>query len=64
MEDKIYEIRFLELGVFLSRRKYQRDMELPTDMGGGVKEILALWSFCFWNVGKNGCFLPVTAEQK
>lgn len=35
MEDKIYEIRFLELDVFLSRQKYQRDMELPTDIDGG-----------------------------
>lgn len=38
MEDKIYEIRFLELGVFLSRQKYQRDMELPTDMGGVLRK--------------------------
>lgn len=35
MEDRIYEVRFLELDVFLSRQKYQRDMELPTDFWGG-----------------------------
>jgi len=36
MEDRICEVRFLELGIFHSRQKYQGEMELPTDNFEGV----------------------------
>lgn len=50
MEDRTYKVRFLELGIFHSRQKYQGGMQPYTDIFDGVclgfgvlgKETLAL----------------------